>query len=62
MSFIEQLVRGLYLKYVLKAAGVAGFALTLFHSWAQLSFLSKFGLTGSALAWLVGARFDKIYK
>lgn len=61
-SFFEKLTQAIYLDYVLKAAGVIGFALTYLNAWHGLSNLAKAGFAASAVAWYVGSRFNKIYR
>ena len=61
-SFLEKLTQTVYLDRVLKILGIAGFALTFFHSWRSISFASKLGFVCSVAAWYVGARFTKIYR
>ena len=61
-SLFARLVNAVYLDYVLKVLGVAGFAWTFLSSWHSLGFGSKAGMLASVAAWVVGSRFSKIYR
>jgi hypothetical protein len=61
-SFFENLVNAVHLDYVLKLAGVGGFAWTFLSSWHTLGFGTKAGMLASVAAWIVGSRFTKIYR
>lgn len=62
MSFIDKLEQVIYLKYVLKILGIVFLALAFFFAWHQVNWAVRLGFIAGPLAWLVGARFDKIYK
>ncbi len=62
MSFFESLTKEIYLDYVLKFAGVAGFVVTYLNAWHGLGFGAKVGFLASAAAFAVGLRFTKIYR
>jgi hypothetical protein len=59
---LEKLTQAVYLDRVLKIVGVAGFVLTYLNAWRSMGVGLKLGLICSAAAWLVGARFSKIYR
>jgi hypothetical protein len=61
-SFLGKLTQAVYLDYVLKVAGVGGFAWAFLSAWHSLGFGVKTGMLLSVAAWLVGARFNKIYR
>ena len=61
-SFFEKLTNAIHLDYVLKIAGVGGFAWSFLASWHTLGFGVKAGMLASVAAWLVGSRFSKIYQ
>jgi hypothetical protein len=61
-SFLEKLTNAIYLDYVLKVAGVAGFAYAFLACWHTLGVGVKFGMLASVAAWIVGSRFSKIYR
>ncbi len=62
MSVLEKLEKTVYLSYVLKVLGVAGFVVTYLNAWGSLSFLHKLGFGLSAAAFFVGLRFASIYR
>jgi hypothetical protein len=59
---LEKLTQAVYLDRVLKIVGVAGFVLTYLNAWRSMGVGLKLGFICSAAAWLVGARFSKIYR
>ena len=61
-SFFDKLTNAVYLDYVLKVSGVAGFALAFLAGWHTLGLGVKAGMLCSVAAWLVGSRFSKIYR
>ncbi len=61
-SFFEKLTNAVHLDYVLKILGIVLFALAVFKGWHELSFVNKSLLIAGPLAWLVGAKFTKIYR
>jgi len=61
-SFFEKLTSFIHLDYVLKVAGVGGFAWAFLASWHTLGFGVKAGMLASVAAWIVGSRFSKIYQ
>lgn len=61
-SVLEKLAQAIYLDRVLKIAGVAGFIVTYLNAWRSMHFGLKVGFIFSAAAWVVGARFSKIYR
>jgi len=61
-SFVEKLINTVYLDYVLKVVGVAGFVWAFLASWPALGLGVKAGMLASAAAWIVGSRFSKIYR
>ena len=61
-SFFEKLVKAIHLDYVLKLAGVGGFAWTFLSSWHTLGLGAKAGMLTSVAAWIVGSRFSRIYR
>ena len=61
-SFFAKLTSEIYLDYVLKVAGVAGFAWAFLAAWHTLGFGVKAGMLASVAIWLVGSRFSKIYR
>lgn len=58
-SFFEKLVNAIHLDYVLKVAGVGGFAWTFLASWHTLGFSTKAGMLSSVAAWVVAAASRK---
>lgn len=61
-SFFEKLTNAVYLDYVLKVVGVAGFAIAFLAGWHTLGLGVKAGMLSSVAAWIVGSRFSKIYR
>ena len=61
-GFLEKLTQAVYLDYVLKFGGAAGFVITYLNAWHGLGVATKLGFLASAAAWFVGARFTKIYR
>ena len=61
-SLLEKLTQIVYLDRVLKMLGVTGFVLTYLNAWRSMHFGLKVGFIVSAAAWLVGARFTRIYR
>jgi hypothetical protein len=61
-NVFQKLTQVIYLDRVLKIVGVIGFVVTYLNSWRSLGFGLKIGFICSAAAWVVGARFSKIYR
>jgi hypothetical protein len=61
-SFFQKLTDAIYLDYVLKVVGVAGFLWTFPAAWHTLGIGVKAGMLASVAVWLVGSRFSKIYR
>ncbi|MGC1418016.1 MAG: hypothetical protein WA817_22190 [Candidatus Acidiferrum sp.] len=61
-SFLGKLTNAIYLDYVLKVLGVAGFVCAFLASWHTLGLGVKAGMLSSVAAWIVGSRFSKIYR
>lgn len=61
-SFFAKLTNAIYLDYVLKVGGVAGFVWAFLASWHSLGFGVKASMLASVAAWIVGSRFSKIYR
>ncbi len=61
-SFFAKLTSEIYLDYVLKVAGVAGFAWAFLAGWHTLGLGVKAGMLAAVATWLVGSRFSKIYR
>jgi len=61
-SVLEKLTQSIYLDHVLKIVGVAGFVVTYLNAWRSMQLGLKVGFIVSAAAWIVGARFSKIYR
>ena len=61
-NVFQKLTQAIYLDRVLKIVGVIGFVVTYLNSWRRLGFGLKIGFICSAAAWVVGARFSKIYR
>ena len=61
-SFFDKLTNAIYLDYLLKVSGVAGFALAFLAGWHTLGLGVKAGMLSSVAAWIVGSRFSKIYR
>ena len=60
VGFFEKLTQAIYLDYVLKIAGVGGFAWAFLNAWHSLGVGVRAGMLASVAAWLVGSRFSKI--
>jgi hypothetical protein len=58
----ERLTQAIYLDRVLKIVGVAGFVVTYLNAWRSMNVGLKIGFICSVAAWVVGARFSKIYR
>jgi hypothetical protein len=61
-NIFEKLTQAIYLDRVLKILGVGGFVLTYLNAWRSMHMGLKLGFICSAAAWVVGARFTKIYR
>ena len=61
-TFFEKLTNAIHLDYLLKIAGVGGFAWAFMASWHTLGLGVKASMLASVSAWLVGSRFSKIYR
>jgi hypothetical protein len=61
-SFFQKLTDAIYLDYVLKVIGVAGFVWAFLAAWHTLGIGAKAGMLASVATWLVGSRFSKIYR
>lgn len=61
-SFFAKLTNAIYLDYVLKVLGVAGFAWAFLSAWHTLGFGVKAVMLASVATWLAGSRFGKIYR
>jgi hypothetical protein len=61
-SILAKLTNAVYLDYVLKILGVAGFAWAFLSAWHTLGLGVKAGMLASVATWLVGSRFSKIYR
>ena len=61
-SLLAKLTQSIYLDRVLKILGVAGFVVTYLNAWRGMHLGLKIGFVFSAAAWIVGARFTKIYR
>ena len=61
-SFFQKLTDAIYLDYVLKVIGVAGFVWAFLAAWHTLGIGVKTAMLASVATWLVGSRFSKIYR